>query len=156
MTSDGSVEESGVIVVGVDGSDGSRAALRWAAHQAAVTGSRLHAVMTFHVPFGMYGYQLPTTVEHDVRTDSQQALADVVREVLGDAPGVDVAASVVDGAPAPTLIEASREADLLVVGSRGHGAFVGMLLGSVTQHCVSNAACPVVVVHVHDEPPADS
>ena len=55
----------------------------------------------------------------------------------------------VEGYPAPTLIDEAREADLLVVGSRGHGAFAGMLLGSVSQHCAQQAACPVVIVRRH-------
>ncbi|MFI7296443.1 universal stress protein [Streptomyces sp. NPDC050121] len=71
-------------------------------------------------------------------------------EVLGECPGIRGTPQIVAGRPEPTLIEAARDADLLVVGSHGHGAFAGMLLGSVSQHWVHHATCPVVVIRTAD------
>jgi len=135
-----------VIVVGVDGSDPSLDALRWAAGQAQLTGATLRAIMTWHVPMINYGAAMPGSIEADVTRDSKEALDQVVRDVLGPTPTATVVAEVVEGHPAEVLVRASEGADLLVVGSRGHGAFKGMMLGSVSTHCVSNASCPVVVV----------
>jgi nucleotide-binding universal stress UspA family protein len=73
-------------------------------------------------------------------------LNEVLVKVQGDYPGVVIREIVFEGHPAPALVQASRDADLLVVGSRGHGEFVGMLLGSVSEHCVTNAHCPVLVL----------
>ncbi|HTZ07910.1 MAG TPA: universal stress protein, partial [Acidimicrobiales bacterium] len=78
-------------------------------------------------------------------------LRDTVRQVLGENPEVPVRLVVREGHPAPVLIDEAGGADLLVVGSRGHGAFMGMVLGSVSEHCVSHAPCPVVVVRHDDE-----
>jgi nucleotide-binding universal stress UspA family protein len=81
--------------------------------------------------------------EAEVRKDLDATLA----EVMKDHPDVTVTPVVVEGHPAQVMVEASRDAELLVVGSRGRGAFTGMVLGSVSQHCVQQAECPVVVVH---------
>jgi len=135
---------SGRIVVGVDGSESSRDALRWAARQAEVTKSELRAVMSWDIPAMAYMSSMP--VGYDWESDTRQVLDATIDEVLGSTPRTDVTTVVVEGRPAPVLLEQSRDADLLVVGSRGHGAFTGMLLGSVSEHCVSHASCPVVVV----------
>jgi nucleotide-binding universal stress UspA family protein len=146
-------DESGRIVVGVDGSKASKDALAWAARQAQLTGARLQVIMTWHVPTAAYGAPIPLPTDYDFISDSEHELAQVIHEVLGDHPGVDVSAVVLEGHPATRLIEASAGAELVVVGSRGHGAFTGMLLGSVSEHCVSHASCPVVVVR-HSPHPA--
>jgi nucleotide-binding universal stress UspA family protein len=135
-----------VILVGVDGSDPSRDALRWAARQAALTGGTLRAIMSWHVPMTNYGAAMPGSIEADVSRDCKQALDQTLADILGPAPSIKVAADVVEGHPADVLVRAAKEAELLVVGSRGHGAFKGMFLGSVSTHCVSHAPCPVVVV----------
>ena len=71
---------------------------------------------------------------------------------LGDeAAGVEIDRAVVEGAAAPTLIEAAAGSDLLVLGSRGHGGFAGLLLGSVTQQCAHHAPCPLVIVRAHKD-----
>ncbi|MGC2374713.1 MAG: universal stress protein [Solirubrobacteraceae bacterium] len=129
-----------VIVAGVDGSQCSLEALRWAARQAELTGAELHAVMAWSLP-EIYSY-----TPRDFQADARKALEDAIEQSLGKQPRVPVTAQVVEGHPARALSDASRDAQLLVVGSRGHGAFTGMLLGSVSQHCVSHAQCPVVVV----------
>lgn len=133
------------IVVGVDGSESSKDALRWAAQQTKLLGGQLQVVTTWEYPTS-FGWAPAYPSDWDPETDATKALGDVIDEVLGRDPGIPIRISVTEGRPAPTLLEAARHAVLLVVGSRGHGAFAGMLLGSVSEHCVSHAPCPVVVV----------
>jgi nucleotide-binding universal stress UspA family protein len=149
--SDPDTNSGAVIVVGVDGSDASKDALLWAAHQAELTGATLRAITTWKVPMINYGAALPGSIEADVSRDCKEALDQDLQEVLGPASGVKVVADVIEGHPAEILVDAAEDADLLVVGSRGHGAFKGMFLGSVSTHCVSHAACPVVVVRHQTE-----
>jgi nucleotide-binding universal stress UspA family protein len=133
------------IVVGIDGSDGSLAALDWAVGQAEMTGYTLKVVTTWDWPaaFGMAFSYVPS--DYSPSADAQKILDSALEKVRRDHPAVNVESLVAEGHPAPVLVEASREADLLVVGSRGHGEFSGMLLGSVSEHCVTNAHCPVLV-----------
>jgi len=136
------------IVVGVDGSAPSRRALAWAAHEARLRGDSLVAVIAWHVP-AQLGYPAVPTFAFDFEGAARQELAEVLEQELGeDAPAV--LPRVEHGPAAAVLIDASRGADLLVVGSRGHGEFSGMLLGSVSQHCTAHAHCPVVVVRGDD------
>jgi len=139
------------IVVGIDGSDESKGALRWAARQAEVTGVELRVVISWHISSMAYGAGLPLPADLDFEGGSQEVLERTIKEVLGEGLSVPVTTQVVQGYPAPVLLEAAKGADLLVIGSRGHGAFTGMLLGSVSEHCVTHATCPVVVVR---RPPA--
>lgn len=135
--------ESGpFIVAGVDGSEESKLALRWALRQAELTGARLYVVSAWQVPIG-YGFP-----EAYIGTDIEDGFRANLRQILHDVPtgDVPVSSTVINGVPAAVLVDASRGADLLVVGSRGHGAFAGLLLGSVSGHCVSHAHCPVTVV----------
>ena len=141
------------IVVGVDGSEVSKDALRWAHRQAGLTNATLVAVTTWHVPAFAYGTPVPMPTGYDFASEASQVLHDTVQEVLGGTPPVKVTEVVVEGPPALRLLEAAADAELLVLGSRGHGAFTGMLLGSVSEHCVAHAACPVVVVR-HSSHPA--
>ncbi|WP_083462370.1 universal stress protein [Kitasatospora griseola] len=132
------------IVVGVDGSASSRQALRWAARQAELTGAPLRAVLAWQLP---PGYGMPVDFsDTDFEGQARRALEDSVAEALGEHLGVEVVLRVVQGHPAPVLIEETRDADLLVVGSHGRGAFAGMLLGSVSGHCAHHAPCPVLIV----------
>ncbi|MFJ5837662.1 universal stress protein [Streptomyces shenzhenensis] len=133
-----------LIVVGVDGSAASKEALRWAAREAGLTGAGLRVVTAWRLPV-TYGYA-PDYSGIGYQDRARETLDGVVGEVLGPAPRLTVDARVVEGHPAPVLLAAAREADLLVVGSHGHGAFAGMLLGSTAQHCTQHAPCPVVVV----------
>jgi nucleotide-binding universal stress UspA family protein len=142
------------IVVGIDGSEDSKDALRWAARQAELTATPVTAVMAWQLPvtFGTV-WQMPATYgrSHDLSqvdfsADAKKTLDAALEEVLGAGAHVPLTPQLVNGHPAPVLIEASRHAALLVVGRSGHGGFAGMLIGSVSQHCVSHAACPVVVV----------
>ncbi len=136
-----------LIVVGVDGSPSSRDALRWAVRQAHVTGAEVYAVTAWEVP---------TTFGADLADDaidwSAGALKTVekaLKEASDTEPSVTVTPSVARGHAGTILVEESRDAALLVVGSRGHGTAIGMLLGSVSEYCVHHAACPVVVVRPH-------
>ncbi|MDE3202960.1 MAG: universal stress protein [Acidobacteriota bacterium] len=131
------------IVVGIDGSDVSKDALRWAAAQARLTGAHLHVVMAWEIPALAYMATIPNV---DWEKDTQAILEQTLKEVLGAEPDVEVTTEVAEGHPAPVLLDRSDQADLLVVGSRGHGAFTGMLIGSVSEHVVTHAHCPVVVV----------
>jgi len=133
------------IVVGVDGSEASRDALQWAARQAELVHGKLDVVMTWELPTS-YGWATPYPEGFNPEADTQRLLEDMVAALLADHPGVVAQTQVIEGHPAPVLIHAAEGAQLLVVGSRGHGAFTGMLLGSVSEHCVSNSPCPVVVV----------
>ena len=139
-----------LIIVGVDGSDSSKAALHWAYDEAAHHGAALTALSTWHVPTLPTSppYEAMPTEEymHTPRRAALELLERLTAELDGRTPAVDLRTSVEEGNPAKVLIDRSKEADLLVVGSRGHGGFAGMLLGSVSQHLVAHADCPVVVV----------
>lgn len=136
--------EPGRIVVGVDGSESSLAALAWAARQAHFTGSTLEIVMTWEWP-SSYGWAVPVPDDFDPEEDVRKALESATETVRAQYPDVRVDPRVVSGHPAPILVEASKGADLLVVGSRGHGEFVGMLLGSCSEYCATNGHCPVLI-----------
>jgi nucleotide-binding universal stress UspA family protein len=136
------------IVVGVDGSQSSVGALAWAARQAECVGARLEVIATWEWPTH-YGGPVPYPENWDPSADAQKVLTEAVEPVRKEHPDLDISATAVEGHAAPVLVEASEGADLLVVGSRGHGQFVGMLLGSVSEHCVTNAHCSVLVFR-HD------
>ncbi|WP_307798201.1 universal stress protein [Actinoplanes flavus] len=132
-------------MVGVDGSPPARAALRWAVRQARLTGGRLYAVTAWQIP-AYYGW-VPSAPEDDLAEAAGKVLTSAVRDALGDSPPeVEVVERVEPGHPAQVLIDLSAHACLLVVGCRGHSTFGGALIGSVSQHCVQHAHCPVVVV----------
>ena len=133
------------IVVGVDGSPSSMAALRWAVLQAELTGCAVEAVTAWRLP-SRYGFAAVTDRATDFEGDARKVLADALNEVSSVEPDVIIRSSVVEGHPAEVLVRAARGADMLVVGSRGHGGFAGALLGSVSQYCVHHAPCPVLVI----------
>ncbi|MGA2211377.1 MAG: universal stress protein [Acidimicrobiales bacterium] len=144
----GKVPTTGRVVVGVDGSPASLAALRYAAEVARWQNWTLHIVNTWHVnypvsPFGVIDLGDITSAAVEAATAT---VRDAVREVLSDDDTLDVRRSIVEGLPARTLIELSQGADLLVVGSRGLGGFSSMALGSVGQACVHHAHCPVLII----------
>ena len=140
----------GTIVVGVDGSEASKRALSWALEEAALRGSPLrvlHAWLGSAPPAAIDAIQR----EHpdiDVAAEPRSFLRGVVDEVAGPSPAVDISQEVVQSTAASMLLAASRQADLLVVGSRGVGGFHGLLLGSVSLQCAHHAGCPVVIVPV--------
>jgi nucleotide-binding universal stress UspA family protein len=132
------------IVVGVDGSPSSLEAVEWAAHHAELTGAVLEVLMTWEWPTS-YGWSLPVPSGYDPEKESGNSLDKALAPVRTAHPTIAIEATVIEGHPAPLLVDASKKADLLVVGSRGHGEFAGMLLGSVSEHCTANAHCPVLV-----------
>jgi nucleotide-binding universal stress UspA family protein len=138
------------ITVGVDGSQGSKTALKWAMDQARLTGATIEAVITWPDPV-VYGYTYawmpPLDDGVSMAAIMGKVLDDTIAEVAAQVERpVTVLARVVEGHPTQVLLDAATGAELLVVGSRGHSTFAGLLLGSVSQHCVQHAPCPVVVV----------
>jgi nucleotide-binding universal stress UspA family protein len=132
------------IVVGVDGFESSKAALRWALHQAKLTGAVVEAVTAWHVPpsTGV----IPIDDLPDYRDDAQSVLGEAIAEMSTTDPEVEVWPHVTEGRAAQVLVEAAEGAELLVLGSRGHGGLAEALLGSVGQFCVHHAPCPVVIM----------
>jgi nucleotide-binding universal stress UspA family protein len=129
------------IIVGIDGSASSIDAFRWAVRQAQVTGAVVEAMMVWQYPAGV----VPAGTQ-DFEAESRRALDGAIEGAFSSALPVQVTRIVEEGEPAPTLVRRSKDAALLVIGSRGHGPFVGMLIGSVSQYCVNHAHCPVVVL----------
>ena len=145
----GSADGTPRIVVGVDGSPSSRAALRWAVRQARFTGGTVDAVVAWQIPMMLRSYGwAPIYVEEagDFRQDARKMIEAVIGEEVEPADSEVVRSQVINGHPAQVLLDAAADADLLVVGSRGHGSFAEALLGSVGQHCVYHAHCPVLIM----------
>jgi nucleotide-binding universal stress UspA family protein len=135
---------TGTIVVGVDGSDASVKAARWACRQAGLDGSTVELVGAWQWPVS-WGPAIPMPDAYDPAADMQAMLDEIAGELAREFPEVRLRALVVKGHPAVVLTEASRHADLLVVSSRGHGEVAGVFIGSVSLHCVTHAAAPVLV-----------
>ena len=141
------------IVAGIDGSQSSASALRWAIRQAALTGATVDAVIAWHYPDMAASGMAVGAMEPPYgvfRESAEKIVADAISSTLDPASDVPVRAHVAQGHAAQVLLDAAAGADLLVVGSRGHGGFAEALLGSVSQHCVQHALCPVVVVRGPD------
>ena len=135
------------IVAGVDGSASSLEALRWAVRQAELTGATVDVVTAWQYPATAVGFgwaMMPSDTEF--AEIAAKTLAEAISKVVDPFSDARVRPVVVKGYPAQVLVEAAAGADLLVVGSRGHGGFAGALLGSVSQHCLHQAVCPVVVI----------
>jgi len=124
------------IVAGVDGSEESKVALRWAVQEARLRHAELHAVYAWAPPSG------PET--------AQERLESVVAETVGETAGVRLSRAAVEGDPTRVLVEAARDADLLVVGSRRQRAVGGAGGRSISKECVHQASCPVVIVRAAD------
>lgn len=137
------------IVVGVDGSESSKQALRWAVRQAELTRGVVEALTAWDFPHfhGALGWLPPSSGdEAALEARARDELKESVEQTVGAQPPVTVRTEAHYGTPASVLLRAARDASLLVVGSRGLGGFAGLLLGSVAQHCAQHSACPVVVV----------
>jgi nucleotide-binding universal stress UspA family protein len=137
------------IVVGVDGSPSSRAALRWAVRHAALSGGTVDAVMAWQIPMILRtSAWAPIYVDEasGLEEDARKTLNSVISDEVDPADSQRVTARVVNGQAAQVLLEAAADADLLVVGSRGHGSMADALLGSVGQYCVHHAHCPVLIM----------
>ncbi|HUW77382.1 MAG TPA: universal stress protein [Candidatus Nanopelagicaceae bacterium] len=139
-------DTKGHIIVGVDGSETSMIALRWAAKLAPTLGGNIVAVIAWDYPArpGWEG-EIPDWWRPD--EDAIKILDETLDSVFGKNRPVGLVTSVQQGRPTPILIEASKDADMLIIGSRGLGGFAGMLLGSVSSSCAEHAHCPVLVVH---------
>jgi nucleotide-binding universal stress UspA family protein len=135
-------EDRRKIVVGVDGSPSSKSALRWAVRQAQLTDSAVEAVTAWEYPELL----APPPAGFDPEELARRVLDSAIDEVVGAVPPVEVVRVVTERHPAQALVDASKGASLLAVGNRGHGEFVGVLIGSVSLHCVAHADCPVVIL----------
>jgi len=155
------VARRSTIVVGVDGSESSRWALRYALEDAVRRDGQVQAVQAFYPPEywpASWGLSAPPTVEQvtaNLEVATRQTVDTVVSEIGGAASGVPVEILVMPGSPAKVLVERAGPADLLVVGHRGRLGFPGASLGSVALRCVQHAPCPVVVVRPSEVPAAD-
>lgn len=144
------------IVVGIDGSDPSRVALRWAHFVATATASTIEAVAVWQATtaFGLVGAgwgALPP--DWDPARITRDGLQRTLDDVFGDQRPPGLVARVEQGNIAQVLLELSADARMLVVGSRGHGGFASLLLGSVSAACTEHATCPVLVIHGTTPPP---
>jgi nucleotide-binding universal stress UspA family protein len=149
---------AGRIVVGVDGSQASKDALSWAVAEARLRGDSVVAIHAWTPPYPAASVAYPTAAAFPgapvapVDDDLADAMRKGAEELLAQAasqaePGdVPIEQRLVDGPAASALIEAAKGAELVVVGSRGHGGFTGLLLGSVSQQVANHAPCPVVIV----------
>ena len=148
----GTLPRAGRVVVGVDGSPGSLVALSWALSKASLRGVEMQAVGVWEYPGGMGGLGddvMPlddADPQHTMAAVMATAIAAATASMLSDEALPPVTSSDIQGNPATELQHAVGGGDLLVVGSRGHGEVAEMLLGSVSQHVISRACCPVVVV----------
>jgi len=140
-------------LAGVDGSPSSMSALRWAIRQAGLTGAAVDAVIAWSYPVmdGGFGWvDAGAGQDFNFQEAATKTVTEAVAGTLDPSSEVRVRAQVTQGIAAQVLLDACDGADLLVVGSRGHGGFTEALPGSVSQHCVHHASCPVVVIRGQD------
>lgn len=146
----------GGVVVGADGSEPSLRALRWAAFLARSMQVGLTAVIAWQ-PMGLNSWgtagwaAFPT--DWDPAANAQAALDNAINAAFTAAIPAELNTAVLEGTPARVLLETSAEANMLVLGSRGHGGFAGLLLGSVSAACAEHAKVPVLVIHGTTPPP---
>ncbi len=145
MTTTQSTQRQRRIVVGVDGSEPSKQALRWAGQIAGALDAEITAIAAWHIPIG-YGIS-GSAFPWDPAEDTTKALTEAVDEVFGPHRPIGIELLVGQGNSAEVLLDRSRDALMLIVGSRGHGGFAGLLLGSVSSSVAEHATCPVLVVH---------
>lgn len=132
------------VIVGVDGSAPSIAALRYGARIAAAFDAPLEAVTTWAFPRLADAY---TVAAWSPEEDATAVLDASIEQAFGSEPPAGLVGTVLPGPPARTLVDLSRNAAMLVLGSRGRGGFAGLVLGSVSSACAAHAHCPVLVVH---------
>ena len=156
MNRNSNSETSGAVIVGVDGSAGARAALRWAMAEARLRKIPLRVIhaWTFTYPgaagYGYLGKTLdgfPSGGLSNLHRASEDMIDHAIAELAADAEGLEIEREIVEGTAADVLVGSATERDLLVVGSRGHGGIARLLLGSVSEKCAHHAPCPVVIVH---------
>jgi nucleotide-binding universal stress UspA family protein len=135
------------IVVGVDGSVYSEAALRWALDEARARGGSVAAVFCWQIPF----LSIPGAFDREELEQTYKNYVNEIVSAVAPSPAVPLATVVAEGDPAESLIIAAAQAELLVVGTRGRSPFAGLVLGSVSQRCAAAARCPVVLVKADGE-----
>jgi nucleotide-binding universal stress UspA family protein len=148
VRSDGQKETpaAGNVVVGVDASENSEAALHWALGEAERRSAHVLALHAWSFPAAANIGYLPTESVEMIRDAATTAVDDIVRRASGRYPGVKCEQVVTNGPAAQVLVEAAHGASLLVVGTRGRGGFTSLLLGSTSQQCAHHAPCPIVIV----------
>jgi nucleotide-binding universal stress UspA family protein len=138
------------IVVGIDGSHNASHALEWAMAEAAVRKTPLTVITVNSVPAGYWtGRPVPFAGDEEKVAEIRKAAEAKVEEIaagLGESKPESVTVTALTGFPVQALLDASKDSDLLVVGSRGGGGFATLILGSVSHQVVHHARCPVVVV----------
>jgi len=138
------------IVVGVDGSEGARLAIRQAAKEAALRGARLRVVCAWDVPPAVYAGGFAPGIDEATLQGFRETAETVVRDALAEIerlqPGLPCEGAAVEGRAPEVLLDEAADATLVVVGNRGHGGFASLLLGSVSQQVAHHAKCPVLVV----------
>ncbi|MFG2794878.1 universal stress protein [Streptomyces sp. NPDC048419] len=134
------------IVVGVDGSESSKAALRWAARHAGLIGGVVETIIAWEYPYYWFGWSGPVEEPVDWEDSARKTLTEAIGETIGPDRRVEIHARVLQGNPAGVLTNAAQGAELLVVGHRGYGGFTQVLLGSVAHQCAQRASCPVLVI----------
>ena len=142
----------GTIVVGIDGSPPSAAAMEWAFAEARRCGATVQLVHGWHYPYVDAHAELGRDEMRDaLREDATAAMNRVVTSLAESDRALVVATKVVEGQPAEVVVEASKQADLVVVGSRGRGGFRALLLGSVSRPVLQHSLCPVAVIRHYPE-----
>jgi nucleotide-binding universal stress UspA family protein len=142
------------IVVGVDGSAGARAALEFAAREAALRQARLRIVCAWEIPPAVYAGGFAPTLDQPTLDAFRDGAETIVNEATAAAkklqPTIETEGKAVQGQPAEALLQEAGDAELIVVSNRGHGGFASLLLGSVSHQVVQHAPCPVTIVRKDD------
>jgi nucleotide-binding universal stress UspA family protein len=156
VTTEQTPDPAGRVVVGVDGSEPSKHALRWAQFIAKASASTLDVVIAWE-PYTAFGWMgagwAAMPPDWNPGQDAERALTSTIDEFFGAHRPVGLQLTVREGNAAQVLLDTSQGARMLVVGSRGHGGFAGLLLGSVSAACAEHATCPVLVLHGDTPPP---
>lgn len=142
------------IVVGVEGSGGAKAALKWAVNEAKIRSAKVEVVTAYAPTFvaSAVDFNYAPIDSIDLKEQIENMQKEVVDSVIGtEDKSVELECQLMKGRPADTLISASEGADMLVVGSRGRGGFKGLLLGSVSHQIVQHCMCPVVIVRSDED-----
>jgi nucleotide-binding universal stress UspA family protein len=155
MTEREQTAQRGAVIVGVDGSAGASAALLWAAAEARLRQTRLRVIHAWRFSYpevAGYGWGgsidvLPRSGMSGLHRAAEGLLDEATAHLAAEGLDVNIECEAIEGDAADVLVRTAGEGDLLVVGSRGHGGFVGLLLGSVSGQCAHHAPCPVVIVH---------
>jgi nucleotide-binding universal stress UspA family protein len=136
------------IVVGVDGSDSAKRALEWAIAEAKIRQAQLTVISAWQIPSVVLASPVATAAYDDEawRQAATETVDAAVQSVAADGLPAALDRQVIEGPPAKVLVDAGKDADMIVVGSRGRGGFAGLLLGSVSQQVAHHASCPVVIV----------